>query len=514
MKRRPRKKKEIDPNAPPAPPKEKKPRKPRTSAVGTGRATKKQKVENDASVSIVSQNASPATNLGNSRLVQPTTFVSENSPPNIYEAAKITQNGFSNPNPAMNSQPQSPSTARYSNIPQPQLPAPRVRNVFDPVRGIERAEQPYQPPTSTPPRPTFRPSASPAISSIINPPDLTESKPSLYHITSSQLDSGRDGKVVSNGNIPSRPMTDVVSAAEAAKKASVIEKPATETESKPKRAKEHPPPAPVGSGLLNSTFFGGDSSSENQIGKGVNIVLQIDLSKEENKIFNFSRMAEEKYGFAAVYPRQAAQKERLAKVAAAGAALERAGSNGKRGELSMAESGDEDLSVDIDRDSDNDGDVNMTGLNGTNENSGTDGPAVRQRKKRKDEYDADDPFVDDSEALWEAQAAASKDGFFVYMGALVTEEKGTSEKSDGPAKRGGGRGRGRGGGPGSRGGRGAASSATGEGVSRGGGPGSRGGGTTRKPRITKQERQLRELEKKQREQAGSALATKVAAAPV
>ena len=153
VKRRPRKKKEVDPNAPPAPPKEKKPRKPRTSAVGTGRATKKQKVENGTSVSIVSQNASPATHLGNSRLVQPTTFLTDNSPPNVYEVAKTTQNGFSNPNPAMNSQPQSPSAPRYSTAPEPQPPAPRVRNVFDPVRGIERAEQPYQPPTSTPPRP-------------------------------------------------------------------------------------------------------------------------------------------------------------------------------------------------------------------------------------------------------------------------------------------------------------------------------------------------------------------------
>ena len=38
-----------------------------------------------------------------------------------------------------------------------------------------------------------------------------------------------------------------------------------------------------------------------------------------------------------------------------------------------------------------------------------------------EEYDQDDPFVDDSELAWEAQAAAVKDGFFVYCGPLVPE---------------------------------------------------------------------------------------------
>lgn len=245
----------------------------------------------------------------------------------------------------------------------------------------------------------------------------------------------------------------------------------------------------------------------------MSIVLQIDLKDENYKVFNFARMAEEKYGFAAVYPRQAAQRERLAKVAAAGAALEKLAPNAKRGEMSIGESGDEDLSADIDRDSDNDGDITMTGVNGTNENSGTDGPMKKQRKKRKDEYDAEDPFVDDSEMLWETQAATSKDGFFVYMGPLVPEgEKTTVERAEGTTtKR--GRGRGRGGGPGSRGGRGGASAAGGENSTRGGGPGSRGGGITRKPRITKAERAQREAEKKQREQTATALAARPTPAP-
>jgi len=158
--------------------------------------------------------------------------------------------------------------------------------------------------------------------------------------------------------------------------------------------------------------------------KAPSIVLHVDLRQSNNRVISFGRLAEEKYGFAALYPRQAAQKERLAKVAAAGAALDRSASGSKFGGTSAGESGDEDLSVDIERDSDNDGDVAMSGINGGPEanNSGTDAPGPKRRRRRKqEEYDQDDPFVDDSELLWEAQAAASKDGFFVYCGPLVPE---------------------------------------------------------------------------------------------
>ena len=57
----------------------------------------------------------------------------------------------------------------------------------------------------------------------------------------------------------------------------------------------------------------------------------------------------------------------------------------------------------------------------------TDGaPIVKKKVKRRrqnvaDKYDVDDPFIDDSEALMEQVAAASKDGFFVYSGPLIAE---------------------------------------------------------------------------------------------
>lgn len=74
--------------------------------------------------------------------------------------------------------------------------------------------------------------------------------------------------------------------------------------------------------------------------------------------------------------------------------------------------------------------------------------------------------------------------------------------SDVPSKR--GRGGRRGGGPGSRGGRGGAEGGRG----RGGGPGSRGGTTTRKPRITKLEKQQMDREKAEREKLAQTVASK------
>ena len=124
-----------------------------------------------------------------------------------------------------------------------------------------------------------------------------------------------------------------------------------------------------------------------------NIILHVDLKGKSNVVINFARMAEEKYGFEALYPRLAKNRARLAKVAEAGEALEKAANGGKLGGTSAEESGDEDMSVDIDRDSDNDGDIAMSGLNGgtgTGANSETDGKGMKKKRRRKvEEYDQD-----------------------------------------------------------------------------------------------------------------------------
>lgn len=217
---------------------------------------------------------------------------------------------------------------------------------------------------------------------------------------------------------------------------------------------------PQGSGLISNALFGGTDDSKSPDERSTpNIVVHVPLNKG-NHIVNFAQLAEEQYGFAALHPRLAAHKERLARVAAAGAVLER---NDKSKGVSAGESADEDLSLDVDRDSDMDGDVPMSGAGaGTNGAPSETSEGKKKRRKKVEEYDRDDPFVDDSEMAWQEQAAASKDGFFVYSGPLVpVGEKVQVERyvpylferekpiliflrADGTIKRGRGRGRGTG----------------------------------------------------------------------
>lgn len=137
------------------------------------------------------------------------------------------------------------------------------------------------------------------------------------------------------------------------------------------------------------------------------VVLTIPITAgETNKYVNFMRLAEERFGWDALHPRLAANRDRKARIAAATASL----ANVESGR----ESGDE-MSVDL---SDAEGSNQENGVA-----SGVDGQAKPKKKRnfKEDQYDIDDDFVDDSEMLWEAQAAASRDGFFVYSGPLVPE---------------------------------------------------------------------------------------------
>ncbi|KAI6081722.1 hypothetical protein F4821DRAFT_18984 [Hypoxylon rubiginosum] len=209
------------------------------------------------------------------------------------------------------------------------------------------------------------------------------------------------------------------------------------------------------------------------------IVLNIPLNGETNKYINFMRLAEDQYGWDALHPRQAELKARKARIAAASAALAQNDSSREGDEMSVDESDNDDSNAE------------MGGLSGPDK--AADGkPVKKKRHFKEDEYDKDDDFVDDSEMLWEEQAAASRDGFFVYSGPLVPEvEKPESGRGDGLPKRG----------RGSRGGRGGSrGAATGTGRGRGGGPGSR-GGVVRKPRMTKADKAQMDREKAEREAA-------------
>lgn len=189
-------------------------------------------------------------------------------------------------------------------------------------------------------------------------------------------------------------------------------------------------PLPTGSGLLSGEVFGGSSSLESSSKDGgasssaPTVVLNIPLTGL-NQYVNFAKLAEERYGFNALHPRLAAQKERLARVAAAGAALENAHKLGQGQSTGSAD----DKSVDLSNDEGDDSNVEMGGMgndgkSGGDEETGRDQPVVKQRRKRvmkEDMYDKDDDFIDDTEQAWEEQAAVAKDGFFVYSGLLVPE---------------------------------------------------------------------------------------------
>lgn len=191
---------------------------------------------------------------------------------------------------------------------------------------------------------------------------------------------------------------------------------------KPTRAKEAAPALPAGSGLLSGAIFGGGSpeNSENGV-TAPTVVINVPLNGS-NQYVNFGRLAEEKYGFNALHPRLAAQRDRLARVAAAGAALENAHRNGTISGLSADE-----MSVDLSND-EGDNSTAEIGVGADGEKpkqSGEDtGEVIQKRRKRimkEDMYDKDDDFVDDTELAWEEKAAVSKDGFFVYSGPLVPE---------------------------------------------------------------------------------------------
>lgn len=150
-------------------------------------------------------------------------------------------------------------------------------------------------------------------------------------------------------------------------------------------------PSTSGNGLLGGVLPGAPSKDiEPQL---PNIYLHVPLNGEHNKYINFTKLAEERYGWAALNPRLAKARERMMR----------------------ADSGDE-MMLDGSESESNVEDKPMGGID-----SAAEGKKLRKKRKNQDIYDKNDPFIDDTEMLWEEQAAASKDGFFVYSGPLVPE---------------------------------------------------------------------------------------------
>ncbi|KAL8735555.1 MAG: hypothetical protein Q9166_000723 [cf. Caloplaca sp. 2 TL-2023] len=552
--RKPRKKKEpidgnnnIDNNGPKAPAK---PRKPRAPKGTPATAIKKEQQR-----SLAFENNSDSANLP---------AVGSNQIPNHQGSPHPNQNsGVPLATPHLPNGKFDEAIRNSTHYGMPSPPHPASGQNYDPIRSatIEPriVQQPQSQPqqvtpharisASTPPRPASHASISPSIASLLEHHSagpaytvtakreneahaISPSEPKKPRLTPPETIMGTAQPVMPQHPpaISNPPSTmDVDTDKPTTKKSlSVTKKPSGHSSSShsPKtgsRKESAIPPLPPGNGLLSSAMLGDGYDSKAPERTAPTVILHVPLNGDTNKYVNFARLAEEQYGFDALHPRLAAQRERLARVAAAGAALEHAHKTGSGRSV-------DEMSVDLSEgepEADN-SNVEMGGVNGNkdikqSEAEGSEVPGVKSRKKRtmkEDMYDKDDPFVDDTELAFEEQAAATKDGFFVYSGPLVPEgEKANVERrvpqilllviaTDNPLHRSGAdstpRGRGRGRGRGSRGG---ASGGTTRG-SAAASAATAGGSTSttltksgqpRKQRVTKAAKAQMEQEKVQRE---------------
>lgn len=143
-----------------------------------------------------------------------------------------------------------------------------------------------------------------------------------------------------------------------------------------------------------------------------------EMDPSQNAVVDFMRLAEKKYGYEKVHPY------------AARSALELAG-----GDLNdMDEDEDDSMLIESVTASDKET-VNPVTSNTTS--SSNKRSAANNRAKIEGKYDLNDPFIDDSEMLWEEQAVSTKDGFFVYSGPLVNNEGTGTEGGTSGAENGG-----------------------------------------------------------------------------
>ncbi|KFY20162.1 hypothetical protein V491_03939, partial [Pseudogymnoascus sp. VKM F-3775] len=207
------------------------------------------------------------------------------------------------------------------------------------------------------PAPSNRASASPSIASLVDPPHQASTSPSMatqsffqhqMKMHNSVPPSPTHNRVVpsptlnpSGGPSPSgvqsasrsrqeegppakpyvrSPAPPPSFTANPAQITSISKPPTAAAPAKPSKPVDAtPPPLPgQGNGFFNAPKDGTES-------RAPTIVLHIPLNGGSNKYINFTRLAEERYGWDALHPRLAAQRERLARVAAAGAALEKSG---------------------------------------------------------------------------------------------------------------------------------------------------------------------------------------------
>ncbi|MCJ1224151.1 hypothetical protein MMC12_000795 [Toensbergia leucococca] len=408
------------------------------------------------------------------------------------------------PHQPFSTRPLSPTPVRSPNCASA---SPSIASLIEPPNVPPKQTYPFLQPSKLANDPPLQPLASP-IKARLSPPANKHVQQSPRPLSSDRLPPNDEAGATSHATTTMDIDVDQ-SCGPLSRPSTIAKKSSTSTSTgpsslanspKPIRQKETPLPLASGNGILSSAIFGGTYDSTGPEKIAPTVILHVPLNGGNNMYINFARMAEEQYGFNALHPRLAAQRERLARVAAAGAALENAQKMGRNSGSGMST---DEMSVDLSEGETSNvemGGMGVSGIDMMGDGNGGEGSestlkkmVPKKRKMKEDQYDKEDPFVDDTELAWEEQAAASKDGFFVYSGPLIPEgEKANVERAESTAKR--GRGKGRAGA--TRG------TGTGRGGAAGGGtPGTRGGGASgaRKPRVTKASKLVMDQEKVERE---------------
>jgi hypothetical protein len=439
--RKPRKPR--DPNAPPI---QRKRKSAPAGDIASGSETKSPRLSAAGSTSSRQQKITDLASMKSESRVSSAQLDSAPQSPPRREAIPSSMQSILNADPPSPSQPSNTTTLSMRTSGQSYDP---IRGNYDPVRETMISRDPYGTSAAGSPRaPTQvinRASASPSIASLVDPPVAAIVSPVPSHqsfhagtTAPSRVQPQESTSLPPSPSHPPRapPIAVAKSAASETKKAPPPPPaPVAKSEPKSKEANtgsvnglvKKPSPKQKPNTAASSPKTNGiddlapaivNDRSILDFGKAQpgeeyhapSIVLHIPIKEgETNKYVNFLRMAEENYGWDALHPRLAAHRDRKARIAAASAALEKTGSGRET---------DDEMSVDL------------SDAEGSNaEMGGTSGPEVQGKPKKKkrnfkeDEYDREDDFVDDSELLWEEQAAASRDGFFVYSGPLIPEEE-------------------------------------------------------------------------------------------
>lgn len=158
------------------------------------------------------------------------------------------------------------------------------------------------------------------------------------------------------------------------------------------------------------------------------------LNENGQVVFNVYNLIQEKYG-------SQLNKTKRNLMVDLNDDVEAAEDNEGEDAVDIEHGGDEDDDDDDDDDEEDDDEVAVSDPSKIKDSSISPKkkrPNPLKGKSRIGKYDIEDPFIDDSELLWEEQRAATRDGFFVYFGPLIEKGQYASfQRVDGTMKKGG-----------------------------------------------------------------------------